>query len=168
MGVAGCGKSSVGERLAAELGLPLVEGDDFHPPRNTEKMQRGLALTDADRADWLQLLCAQLVQNPSGLVLTCSALKLTYRDSLRQAAFNVGRQLYFVHLAVSQAESLERVARRKGHFYPPSLVDSQFKTLQDPSAEQGVLVLQSNRDMDDLVALAAAWLAEQVGTSERA
>ena len=83
MGVAGCGKSAVGQLIAAQLGLPLIEGDDFHPASNVSKMQRGVALTDDDRADWLQTLGLELARHTEGAVLTCSALKAAYRDSLR-------------------------------------------------------------------------------------
>ncbi|MDB5889356.1 MAG: gluconokinase [Polaromonas sp.] len=162
MGVAGCGKSAVGRRLADELGLPLVEGDDFHPARNTEKMQRGVPLTDNDRAGWLQLLGAQLAQHAHGAVLTCSALKMSYRDSLRQAVADAGRRLYFIHLAIDREESLRRVAQRKGHFYPPSLVTSQFETLEDPSTEAGVLVLPGDQDLDELTLAACQWLRAQL------
>ncbi|MBW8722957.1 MAG: gluconokinase, partial [Polaromonas sp.] len=125
MGVAGCGKSAVGRLVADQLGLPLIEGDDFHPPGNILKMQQGIPLTDEDRADWLRQLGAELARHPGGVVLTCSALKAGYRDSLREAAHG----LKFVHLAISQAESLRRVGQRADHFYPPSLVASQFEAL---------------------------------------
>ena len=161
MGVAGCGKSALGQRIATEMNLTLVEGDDFHPAGNTEKMQRGIALLDEDRAEWLELLGAQLEQHRSGMVLTCSALKASYRNSLRQAAARAGMRLYFVHLAISPAESLRRVAGRKGHFYPPSLVASQFETLQDPSGEPGVLVLPGDHGLEELAKAAAAWLFKE-------
>jgi gluconokinase len=156
MGVAGCGKSAVGKRIATQLGLPLIEGDDFHPASNVAKMQRGIALTDADRADWLRTLSAELVKHPKGAVLTCSALKSAYRDTLRQDV----QALHFVHLAITEAESLRRVAQRPGHFYPPSLVASQFEALQDPTKEPRVLVLDGATPLDALAAKAAAWLAD--------
>lgn len=155
MGVAGCGKSAVGRLVAQQLSLPLVEGDDFHPPGNIRKMQQGFALTDEDRADWLRQLGAELARHPEGVVLTCSALKAGYRDSLRDAA----KGLRFVHLAISQAESLRRVSVRPGHFYPPSLVASQFEALQDPSAEPGVLTLAGDAPLESLAHSAADWLA---------
>ena len=86
MGVAGCGKSSVGQALAQALKLPLIEGDEFHSEQNLDKMRRGLALTDADRADWLSVLGQALAQHKTGAVLTCSALKRSYRDLLRSQA----------------------------------------------------------------------------------
>jgi gluconokinase len=154
MGVAGCGKSAVGRLVADQLALPLIEGDDFHPPSNIRKMQQGVALTDEDRADWLLQLGAELARHPAGVVLTCSALKAAYRSSLREAAHG----LQFVHLAITPAESLRRVSMRPGHFYPPSLVASQFEALQDPSAEPGVLTLEGDASLDVLARRAVVWL----------
>jgi gluconokinase len=158
MGVSGCGKSAVGQRIANALGLPLVEGDDFHPKRNIDKMQQGTPLTDDDRADWLQLLGGELARHPGGAVLTCSALKRAYRDTLRAAV----PDLRFVHLAISEGESLRRVASRADHFYPPSLVASQFAALQDPAGESGVLVLDGTTTLDALAVAAVAWLRPTV------
>jgi len=155
MGVAGCGKSAVGRLVAEQLALPLIEGDDFHPPGNIRKMQQGIALTDEDREGWLRQLGAELARHPEGGVLTCSALKAGYRDRLRAAAPG----LQFVHLAISQAESLRRVSVRPGHFYPPSLVASQFEALQDPSAEPGVLTLAGDAPLESLAQSAVDWLA---------
>lgn len=162
MGVAGCGKSAVGQRLATLLALPLIEGDDFHPAANVQKMQQGIALDDADRHGWLQTLSAELAHHPLGAVLTCSALKAGYRDALRARLPG----LCFVHLAITQAESLKRVAQRVGHFYPPSLVASQFEALQDPSAEPGVLVLDGSAPPDVLARCAADWV--NAGTKNQA
>ena len=114
---------------------------------------RGVALTDADRAGWLRTLAMELVHHPLGMVLTCSALKSAYRDSLRCATPN----LYFVHLAITEEEALRRVSQRAGHFYPASLVASQFEALEDPSTEAGVLVLNGNSVKDQAVT-AVAWL----------
>ena len=86
MGVSGCGKSSLGAALARELALPLIEGDDFHPPENVSKMRAGIALTDADRVGWLAALGRELAGRHAGAVLTCSALKRDYRERLRAAA----------------------------------------------------------------------------------
>jgi gluconokinase len=144
MGVAGCGKSAVGQQLADLLGLPLIEGDDFHPPANVQKMQQGIPLNDDDRNGWLQSLAQALVQHGSGAVLTCSALKASYRDALRQG------------------ESLRRVAQRADHFYPPSLVQSQFDALQDPAGEPLVLVLDGSQSLQDLAQAAAIWVNASV------
>lgn len=154
MGVAGCGKSAVGQLMGQQLGLPLVEGDDFHPVSNIRKMQQGIALTDEDRAEWLQTLGTELARHPAGVVLTCSALKKTYRDSLRGATAG----LHFVHLAITEAESLLRVGQRPDHFYPPSLVASQFAALQDPAGEADVLTLPGDAPLKQLAQQAVAWL----------
>ena len=154
MGVAGCGKSAVGARVAALLGLPLIEGDDFHPPANVGKMQRGEPLLDTDRADWLKTLARQLREAPGGAVLTCSALKRSYRDGLRAARPG----LRFVYLQISPAESLRRVAARSAHFYPPSLVASQFEALQEPDQEPAVLTLDGSAPLDLLARQAGDWL----------
>lgn len=153
MGVAGCGKSAVGQQLADHLGLPLIEGDDFHPTANVQKMQQGIALNDEDRNGWLQSLAEELTRYKQGAVLTCSALKASYRHLLRQG--NPG--LRFVHLAITQAESLRRVAQRADHFYPPSLVQSQFDALQDPEGEPLVLVLDGSQSLKDLAQAGANW-----------
>jgi len=155
MGVAGCGKSALGRRLARRLGLPLIEGDDFHSPSSIRKMRLGVPLADEDRAGWLHALAGQLAAAPLGAVLTCSALKAGYREVLRQAV----PDLRFVYLAMSQAQALRRVTQRSGHFYPPSLVASQFEALQDPSAEAGVLVLDGSAAPDVLARRAGDWLA---------
>lgn len=156
MGVAGCGKSAVGQRIAQALHLPLIEGDEFHPPSNIEKMRQGRPLADEDRAGWLDRLGQELQRHPDGAVLTCSALKRSYRDRLRQAAPG----LRFVHLALSQEQALRRVAARDGHFYPPSLVASQFEALQDPSGEAGVLAVDADLPLDEVSAQAVAWLSD--------
>lgn len=157
MGVAGCGKSVVGRRVADALGVPLIEGDDFHPSANIEKMRRGVPLTDEDRAGWLHELGLALARHPQGAVLACSALKRAYRDTLRAAV----PDLRFLHLAVSQAEALARVASRSGHFYPPALVASQFAALEDPAREPGVLVADGTEAVDAIAAQAVAWLRPQ-------
>jgi len=154
MGVAGCGKSAVGERIAQSLGLPLVEGDEFHPAGNIDKMRRGLPLEDEDRAGWLDRLALELALHPAGAVLTCSALKRAYRDRLRAAAPG----LRFVHLQLTQDEALRRVQSRGGHFYPPSLVASQFEALEDPTGEPGVLGVDAGLPLDAVAAQALGWL----------
>jgi gluconokinase len=155
MGVAGCGKSSLGQRCAQAWQLPLLEGDDFHSADNTEKMRRGTPLNDDDRQAWLGELAAQLQAHPQGAVLTCSALRRRYRDRLRQAV--PGLKFLFLHLSETQA--CERVAARSAHLFPVSLVASQFEALEDPSAEDGVLRLDAMRPLESLAAEAVRWLA---------
>lgn len=162
MGVAGCGKSSAGAAVAQLLGLPLVEGDEFHPPSNTEKMRQGIALTDADRREWLQALGQELLRHPNGAVLTCSALKKTYRDGLRSASPG----LRFVFLDITPAAALARVTARAGaHLFPPSLVSSQFATLEPPIGEPLVLTLDATMPLATLSAHAAQWLRTEAQAS---
>jgi gluconokinase len=127
MGVSGSGKSTVGRELAARLGVPYAEADDFHPPENVAKMASGQPLTDADRWPWLRALAAWIAEHSAtGGVVTCSALKRSYRDLLRSAAARV----WFLHLAGDRSVIAARLAARSGHFMPASLLDSQFADLE--------------------------------------
>jgi gluconokinase len=138
MGVAGTGKTTIGALLAARLGVPYAEGDDFHPPANIAKMSAGVPLTDEDRWPWLDAI-GYWAHGRAGLggVVSCSALKRSYRDRLRAAAPG----LVFVHLAGDRSLIEERMSQRQGHFMPTALLDSQFATLQplEPD-ERGVAV----------------------------
>ncbi|MFF7869466.1 gluconokinase [Streptomyces qaidamensis] len=131
MGVAGTGKTTIGPLLAARLGVPYAEGDDFHPPANIAKMSSGTPLTDEDRLPWLDAI-GEWAHGRAGLggVVSCSALKRSYRDRLRAAAPGV----VFVHLTGDRALIEDRMSHRQGHFMPTALLDSQFATLQ-PLAE---------------------------------
>lgn len=129
MGVAGSGKSTVARLLADRLGRPMAEADDFHPEANIAKMRSGTPLTDADREPWLLSLRDWISEHDvegRGTVVTCSALKRTYRDLLRGATARVR----FVHLSGTREVIGERLAARSGHFMPPSLLDSQFADLE--------------------------------------
>jgi gluconokinase len=162
MGVSGCGKSSLAAAVSAALGLPLVEGDDHHSQASRAKMQRGLALTDADRAAWLDKLAAILEASPGGIVLTCSALKRTYRERLRSAAPG----LRFVFMELNQGEAQRRVvARAAHHFFPPGLVASQFATLESPVGEIGVLCVAACAPLADLTSQVTQWLLEPLPES---
>ena len=163
MGVAGCGKSGVARKLAAALELPWIEGDDFHPSANVHKMREGIPLGDTDRAGWLQTLCKEVIKYPQGCVLACSALKSSYRDTLRK----ISPTVRFVYLHITPKESLRRVAERSGHFYPPSLVLSQFDTLEDPSGEADVVRVDAMGPSGSMVAVVQAGLAAMAlrGTS---
>jgi gluconokinase len=125
MGVSGCGKTTIAGGLAARLGYAFAEGDDFHPDANVAKMARGEPLTDADRAPWLESLAAWIsAQDASGrsTVLACSALKRRYRDTLRSGA----PDLHLVHLSGARELLANRLAERRGHYMPASLLDSQL------------------------------------------
>ncbi|MES2143040.1 MAG: gluconokinase [Pseudomonadota bacterium] len=136
MGVAGCGKSSVGSALAARLGLPYRDGDDLHPASNVDKMRAGIALTDADRWPWLDAV-ADVLRSTAPVVIGCSALRRAYRDRLRAGA---GGQVTFVHLAGSRDLIAARMAARRGHYMPLSLLDSQFAALEPPGPDEGITV----------------------------
>ncbi|MEW6707571.1 MAG: gluconokinase [Pseudomonadota bacterium] len=157
MGVAGCGKSSLGSALAQALGCPLIEGDDFHTEANREKMRRGVALDDRDREGWLDRLAAEMRLFPRGAVLTCSALKRKYRDRLRAALPG----LRFAYLRIDEAQARARVSARAEHMFPPSLVPSQFAALEPPEGEAGVLTLDAQRPVDELARHTLRWLQRE-------
>lgn len=131
MGVTGSGKSTVGRALAARLGCACLDADEFHPPANVAKMERGEPLTDADRLPWLDAMHArltELAQAGHAAVLACSALKQAYRHRLAADLPRVD----WVYLRITQAAAKARVAHRTTHFMPASLVESQFETLEEP------------------------------------
>lgn len=155
MGVAGCGKSSLGQCLAQATGRRLVEGDDYHSASNRQKMQAGVPLTDTDREGWLGTLGDLLARDPNGLVVSCSALKRAYRERLRQAC--PGLRFVFLDIPKDQAE--RRVAARgEAHFFSSTLVDNQFATLESPAGEARVLTLDAQRPLADLESTVIEWL----------
>ncbi|MER8659080.1 gluconokinase [Mesorhizobium sp. M0847] len=150
MGVSGCGKTKVGVEIAARLGLAFVEGDTLHPRSNVGKMSAGIPLADCDRLPWLDLVGAALRQareEGRGLVVSCSALKKPYRDRLRDAA---GGSLVFVFLEGSHSLLQARLAARRGHFFPPALLDSQFATLEHPGGEPLVVTVDIDAAVDTI------------------
>ena len=152
MGVSGAGKSTVGVALAARLGAAFLEGDALHPQANIDKMHAGIALNDADRAPWLDAIGARLEAaraDGESLVAACSALKHSYRDRLRA---KVAGRLDFVLLAATAPLLADRLEHRPGHFMPASLLTSQLATLEMPGPEEGVLVLNGTKPVEDLVA----------------
>ncbi len=130
MGVCGCGKTAIGEAFAQRIGLPFYDGDQFHPPANVAKMSAGIPLDDTDRDPWLRALASKIREwNASnGAVLGCSALKKKYRDILRE-----GGPVTFVYLDGTKQLIEQRLRDRKGHFFPPSLLESQLATLERPT-----------------------------------
>jgi len=135
MGVSGCGKTTIGQRLAARLGLPFYDGDDFHPPANKQKMMQKQPLNDSDRQPWLESLAAHIIQwnaaDPGGAVLACSALKQHYRDTLSDSADDQGTT--YIYLRGDKNTITQRLTQRSGHFFPAQLLESQFESLQEPA-----------------------------------
>ncbi|HCU11547.1 MAG TPA: hypothetical protein DGB72_05405 [Gemmatimonadetes bacterium] len=155
MGVSGCGKSLIGTALARALDIDFVEGDDYHSAENVQRMASGIPLTDDDRAQWLRALAARLREAKdagTGLVMTSSALKRSYRDVLRAGAGDVR----FVFLRGPRALLAERIAGRRGHFMPPSLLDSQLATLEEPAPDEHAWVCDIRESPQDLVAALVA------------
>lgn len=128
MGVSGAGKSTVGRALAARLGIPFLDADEFHPPENVAKMASGTPLTDADRAPWLDVLNRRLVGMPDA-VLACSALKEAYRRRLSQGL----AACRFVHLRGDIELIRARLQARQHRYMPASLLESQFASLEPPA-----------------------------------
>jgi gluconokinase len=151
MGVTGCGKTAVAHALADTLGWRMIEGDSLHPPANVALMSAGIALDDEHRWGWLDAIGAELVEAreaSASAVAACSALKRAYRDRLRGFADD----MLFVYLAIDRATAAERVAGRKGHFMPASLVESQFAALEAPGQDENAIALDGTRSIADLVA----------------
>jgi len=149
-GVSGSGKSTVGELLAGRLHAVFADGDSFHPAANVAKMHAGVPLTDADRAPWLRAIGAWMDERISAgepAVIACSALRRAYRDAL--LAGRPAARLVF--LMVSHQAAAARLAARHGHFFPASLLESQFRALEPPGETEGVLVVNADRPAGQLV-----------------
>jgi 6-phosphogluconate dehydrogenase len=158
MGVSGCGKTTIGAALAQALGYRFLEGDDFHPPANVQKMASGQALSDADRLPFLHGIVGALQQNrSSGVVVSCSALKRSYRDLLRAAG-----PLTFIHLAPSAQALAERLTRRTAHYMPASLLDSQLAALEPLDADEKGLTLSGDRPVNEQL----RHIYDSLGTSQ--
>ncbi len=136
MGVAGCGKSSVGAALGARLDVSYLDGDDLQPAANVAKMRAGAPLNDDDRWPWLDLVAQKLAMQ-APLIIGCSALRRAYRDRLRAGA---GAPVRFVHLTASRAVIAARMAAREGHYMPLSLLDSQFAALEAPGPDEAMTI----------------------------
>ncbi|MEO7823218.1 MAG: gluconokinase [Gemmatimonadaceae bacterium] len=151
MGVSGSGKSTIGPALARALDIRYVEGDAHHPAENVKLMAAGTPLTDANRAGWLRTLALRLraaKEDRTGLVVSCSALKRSYRDILRAEATD----LRLVFLRGEKALLAERLATRKGHFMPASLLESQLSTLEEPGPDENAWVCDITESPDEIVA----------------
>ena len=161
MGVSGSGKSTLAGQLARDLGIDLIEGDDHHSPGNQEKMRRGIPLEDADRMPWLDVLGALLAGRNGGAVLTCSALKRSYRDRLRHAVPDLS--IVFLDIGLDAAHA--RVAGRSEHLFPPSLVRSQFEVLESPLGETSVLRVDANLPGREQLREVLTWLGRTSATT---
>ena len=163
MGVAGSGKSTIAERLAERLGWTFEDGDDFHPKANVAKMSAGHPLTDDDRWPWLQAIADEIdrVSSSSGhVVVACSALKRAYRDVLVHGRRDIG----IVYLDGSCELIGERMAKRKGHFMPPGLLDSQFKTLEPPAPDERPISVSIDAPVEAIVDAIIGQLSNRTST----
>lgn len=160
MGVSGCGKTTIGESLANKLSAPFLEGDTFHPKVNVDKMSNGIPLNDDDRWPWLSLIrdkCRSLAnefrtdknRHCSYLVITCSALKKSYRDFLRQTA-GVDR-VVFIYAKGSFDMIFSRISQRQNHFMKPDMLNSQFITLESPEEEKDVVSVDISQHIDIII-----------------
>ncbi len=147
MGVSGSGKTTVGVAIAKARSIAFFDGDDLHSPEARAKMTAGIPLTDEDRAPWLERIAhvlADAAAHPDGAIIACSALRRIYRDRLRAV---VGPSLRFLFLKGDKALMGARVAARKGHYMPASLIDSQFAALESPEGEGDVVTIPADADL---------------------
>jgi carbohydrate kinase (thermoresistant glucokinase family) len=149
MGVSGSGKSTIANALGQKLGWVVEDADQFHPESNVKKMSAGIPLTDDDRWPWLQAIAAEIARkrtSGTSVIMACSALKRTYRDILVQGH----RDVRIVYLRGRKELIAERLAARKNHFMPPGLLDSQFRTLEEPTADEHPLVVDIDATVDEI------------------
>ena len=153
MGVAGVGKTTVGELVARELGLPFHDADDFHSDENRRKMAAGIPLTEEDREPWLHDLARRMHdwEAEGGAVVACSALRRRHRELLAGSG-----PVRFVWLDADEATIRSRLATRKGHYMPPSLLDSQVEALEPPKSDEAVRVGAGGASEDTARAVVAA------------
>ncbi|MFF3404815.1 gluconokinase [Streptomyces sp. NPDC002742] len=168
MGVSASGKSTFGKKLAQRLNVPFVEGDDFHPPRNIARMSAGRPLDDADREPWLHTLANWIrdaTRSRRSAVVSCSALKLTYRELLRAA----GPGVWFVHLDLERDVARRRITHRTGHFMSEELLESQYDALQPLLDVEAGLTVDATSDtettLDRVQTALAAFESELRGTT---
>jgi gluconokinase len=150
MGVSGSGKTTIAVRLAQRLNWNFEDGDRFHPPGNIAKMSAGHALTDEDRWPWLQAIADEIdriCKAGKRAVIACSALKRAYRDILVHGRSDVR----IIYLDGTKQLIAERLALRKGHFMPPGLLESQFKTLEPPAASENPVTVSIDASVESIV-----------------
>lgn len=157
MGVCACGKSTIGEQLAAQLGRKFIDGDDLHPRANIQKMASGQPLNDDDRTPWLERIrdaAYSLESKNEHGIIVCSALKKQYRDQIREGNQNVT----FLFLDGDKALIMERMRQRQGHFMKENMVNSQFETLERPDNEPNTVVINIDASVDEIIEQAIARL----------
>ena len=147
MGVSGCGKSTLGTELAQTLKRKFYEGDDYHSPQNVEKMKASHPLTDQDRIPWLNQLGQLLDKCDDPTILSCSALKYTYREILRSCT----KSLFFIHLELDRDSASERLKQRTDHFFAPTLLDDQFAQLELLKTTERGVTLPSELSPNELI-----------------
>jgi gluconokinase len=150
MGVSGSGKTTIADKLAARIGWRSVDGDRFHPASNIAKMSAGHPLTDEDRWPWLKAIAAEIDRSCKAgekAVIACSALKRSYREILVHGRNDVR----IIYLDGSKQLIGERLAKRKGHFMPPGLLDSQFKTLEPPGESENPVTVSIAGTPDEII-----------------
>lgn len=163
MGVSGSGKSTIAAALAERLAWTFEDGDRFHPPSNVAKMRSGQPLTDEDRWPWLQAIADEIERVCKAgrhVVIACSALKRAYRTVLVRGRGDTR----FVFLDGSQALVADRLAQRKGHFMPPGLLDSQFKTLEPPQADEHPIIVSIDAPVEVIVSNIVAQISAEART----
>ena len=162
MGVSGCGKTTIGDLVARELGVPFLDGDSLHPVENVAKMAAGTPLTDEDRWPWLATVGTELANaGDGGLVLACSALRRSYRDAIRQQAPDT----LFLHLHGSKEVLRARTEGRSGHFMPPALLESQLATLESLEADEAGVVVDIAAPVTQVVTEALAGITAVAGAA---
>ncbi len=148
MGVAGSGKSAIGEALCKATDIDFIDGDALHPTSNIEKMSAGHPLTDKDRWPWLKIVGQRLGQSAGSLAIGCSALKRRYRDLIGEQA---GGIVTFIYLDGSRDLIAKRMGQREGHFMPTELLDSQFADLEVPASDEKSIRVDISKPIDDIV-----------------
>ncbi len=150
MGVAGSGKTSIGEGVAEKIGGIYIDGDDYHPQANIDKMASGDPLTDEDRWPWLEIISGELARIEGIGLVGCSALKKAYRDFITN---NVGEPVQFIYLNGSKELIAKRMGARTGHFMPTSLLDSQFEALEVPDETENSISIDISGTEQDVINL---------------